>query len=92
MNRNKKIIRSVDFINPAGTIGDVSVKLPKRFSNFLFSGFRIIGRPSLDHWHCKVSNFRLQISEAGLQSERVTQFLPHSLGRSHERMYTSMYA
>ena len=39
-----KITRSVDVIYATGIIDDVSVKrYPKRVSNFLFSGFRIIG-------------------------------------------------
>ena len=38
------IFRKVLVIYPAVSIDDVSGKLPKSVSNFLFSGLRIIGR------------------------------------------------
>jgi hypothetical protein len=36
------MIRGIDIVYSAGIIVDVSVKLPKSVSDFLFSGFRII--------------------------------------------------
>jgi hypothetical protein len=42
------MIRSVDGIHPTVIIVDVSVELPKRVSNLLVSGFRIIGRAPAD--------------------------------------------
>jgi hypothetical protein len=41
---NKTNNRSVDVIYPTVIIDDVSVKLLKSVNNFLFSGFRVIGR------------------------------------------------
>jgi hypothetical protein len=48
----KKRKNSVDVIYPFGIIGDVSVKLLKSVSNFLFSGVRIVGR----HLYRRVSS------------------------------------
>jgi hypothetical protein len=43
-------------MTPAVIIDEVSVKLPKSFSNLLFSGFRIIGRaPVVAQCHKRVS-------------------------------------
>ena len=39
-----EIVARIDNIYHTIIIDDVSVKLPKSVSNFLFSGFRIIGR------------------------------------------------
>jgi hypothetical protein len=40
--------KNVHVIYPTGIIVDIGVKLPKSVSDFLFSGFRIIGRAPVD--------------------------------------------
>jgi hypothetical protein len=49
---NLVIIGCVDIIHPTVIIDDVSVKLPKSVSDFLFSGLNIIGRLPV-HWVTK---------------------------------------